>query len=878
MDAVTSTRDRFWRLIIGLAVWLPLAGCSSFRLPAVDPTGSRICLPPPNSTGLIWNEPGWQAKFPKPAFEAPPDPEDCRDLAAETAAETSSGAGPDYPVMGEWRASFWRRTLHPVGENATVSLTPGNMIVPIGSEVVLIGGVCDGDGFYRQGEPVEWLLGNGSVGTFLDLNQPDSPLMHGLFHGPVGGKVCHNMAVGETISEPKVLDRGTPETADDVQLEAGQAWISLTSASEGTSQVTFFAPEVPSWQRRQQTALIHWVDAKWTFPPPSFNGGSGIDITTLVNRQSDGGGVSGWIVRYSILGGAPATLSSAEVFTDGSGQAPVRVTPNGPGEGATQIGIQIVRPGKSPAEPAQLVLGQGSTLITWSSASLALAVESLQPQAEAGQALGFRISVTNQGNLAAPDVIVRGTLPAGARVVESTPAQQGFYPAAEWRLGQVNPGQTQTIDVTLQADQPGQIQLCATAQSGSILTSQQCAATQVISPPLRVAISGAANAVVGQRLVFDITVTNLTNQTLTDLVLRNFFDSGLRNNRGASPLERTIPSLAPGESQTYPVGFDVVQAGQQCQRAEVSHSATGTARAEKCIQVIEAARPNVTISVTADRPSVAVGEMVTATMVVTNTGSMSVNRLQVSDQLDSGLELVRASDGYRQEAGQLIWTIPTLPAGAQLTFSVTTRATAANPSVCHRAQVTTEEGGQAADQVCVEITAGAGGATSVPPAVTPPGSGLDGVPPLPPAGTTPPPGTAAQPGTSPANGMNEFQVMLNARPAQAAVRQEVMLIITIQNWTNTPYNQVTPRLFLPDGVRFVSAVSPTASTPRFGANEQEIIFETTEVVRPGERALTYLVRVIPNNPGNLNFRLQVESPDLPQPREAQAAITATGSP
>src|SRR5262249_39566486 len=153
-----------------------------------------------------------------------------------------------------------------------VVLTPTNLVVPVGSDVVLVGGVCGGDGFLRKREPIEWLLGAGSVGTFVDLAQPNYPLLHCLFRGPLPGKVCHNYAVGETLERGRVLDRGTTETADDVTLQAGETWISLTSGVEGTSQVTFFAHELPNAQQRQQTALIHWIDAQWQFPAPTFSG------------------------------------------------------------------------------------------------------------------------------------------------------------------------------------------------------------------------------------------------------------------------------------------------------------------------------------------------------------------------------------------------------------------------------------------------------------------------------------------------------------------------------------------------------------------------------------------------------------------------------
>jgi len=106
----------------------------------------------------------------------------------------------------------------------------------------------------------------------------------------------------------------------------------------------------------------------------------------------------------------------------------------------------------------------------------------------------------------------------------------------------------------------------------------------------------------------------------------------------------------------------------------------------------------------------------------------------------------------------------------------------------------------------------------------------------------------------------------------------MQLIITIQNWTSVPIQQVTPTLILPEGMTFVSASSPAGGGTRYGQSQQEIIFNTTEVIRPGERAIMYLVRITPTVAGNANLRLTVASPDLPQPKEVVTTVQIFGTP
>ena len=85
----------------------------------------------------------------------------------------------------------------------------------------------------------------------------------------------------------------------------GEAWVSVTSASEGTSRVTAYAPSVGNWQFRQASATIFWVDAQWIFPPSAVvEPGRPHVLTTIVIRRTDGSPLAGWIVRYEVAGGA----------------------------------------------------------------------------------------------------------------------------------------------------------------------------------------------------------------------------------------------------------------------------------------------------------------------------------------------------------------------------------------------------------------------------------------------------------------------------------------------------------------------------------------------------------------------------------------------
>ena len=111
-----------------------------------------------------------------------------------------------------------------------------------------------------------------------------------------------------------------------------------------------FAPGIEAWDRRQQSALIHWVDAQWQFPPPAITPvGGRSTLTTLVTRQSDGAPLPGWVVRYEIAGGpaagfAPDGSTTVEVLTSATGEAPAEIFQQQPVPGSNVVNIQILRP------------------------------------------------------------------------------------------------------------------------------------------------------------------------------------------------------------------------------------------------------------------------------------------------------------------------------------------------------------------------------------------------------------------------------------------------------------------------------------------------------------------------------------------------------
>ena len=177
-------------------------GCARLRLPAIDPSGNSIFLPQPYSTGLCKHNnqlvnplrdnaviqpppvasfpqngapyqiaqhpveivrqqpdatpPLPQSKFPiEPAFKNPPDPPPCDPTQKRHCGKKHVIPHPRKPTSNAARGQ--------------IITTPARIIAPVGSEVVVLAGICGPDSRFAINQPLEFMLSNDSVGQLIEI-------------------------------------------------------------------------------------------------------------------------------------------------------------------------------------------------------------------------------------------------------------------------------------------------------------------------------------------------------------------------------------------------------------------------------------------------------------------------------------------------------------------------------------------------------------------------------------------------------------------------------------------------------------------------------------------------------------------------------------
>lgn len=94
-------------------------------------------------------------------------------------------------------------------------------------------------------------------------------------------------------------------------------------------------------------------------------------------------------------------------------------------------------------------------------------------------------------------------------------------------------------------------------------TGQAASGTAVPGPQLELAITGPQKAAVGDRVTFELVVTNVGKSQAAKLLAIDDFDPGLSHAAAdASPIEHDLKDLRPGESQRLNLTFHVTRPGK----------------------------------------------------------------------------------------------------------------------------------------------------------------------------------------------------------------------------------------------------------------------------------------------------------------------------
>ncbi|WP_254510904.1 beta strand repeat-containing protein [Anatilimnocola floriformis] len=350
-----------------------------------------------------------------------------------------------------------------------------------------------------------------------------------------------------------------------------------------------------------------------------------------------------------------------------------------------------------------------SVVVTPATIDLALTQAINNPTQVVGQNVTITLTLANSGSGNATGVAVTDLLPAGLTFVSSNPSQ-GTYDSGTgiWTVGTVNAAANATLSIVASVAATGsktniaevtavnETDVDSTPNNRGTVATEDDTTSAVINPgAIDLALTKTVNnnkQVVGQPVTFTIIVSNTSSTNATGVAVTDQLPAGLTfvsSNPAQGTYDSgtgvwTVGTVNAGATATLTVTATVATAGAKTNTAEVTaagqtdidstpnNKATAPTEDDTASVIVTPASIDLNLTQTVNNPTQVVGQPVTFTLTLGNTGSGSATGVAVTDQLPAGLTFVSSNPSqgtYDNTTG--IWTVGTINAAANATLTIT---------------------------------------------------------------------------------------------------------------------------------------------------------------------------------------------------------------
>lgn len=581
----------------------------------------------------------------------------------------------------------------------TLEVRPLDATNPVHTQHVLIATVKDEQGNTLRGRRVEWML-EGTAGNIVEVDEsgcwPGRGYKDGLKH-----------AVSYTDYCEHTFTRGNKNPNDDFTIRAGQTWCVITSAIEGDTHITCYAPGVFDWERGRVFVSCKWVDANWIFPAPVVvPAGTEQVLSTKVFRHTDKVPLAGYRVRYTILeddaGALFAKTRSREetAISNLAGNANVSVIQTAGRPGLTKVAVEIIRP-PDPTSPsgAGIPLARGDTAIEWLAPAIALNMSG-PPSAGRDSEVTYVTTIANSGKMESRSMLVKEPIPDGLQYLRSQPPAFLDGKQLVWTLGTLPPGQMHTVQATYRTLRPGEVTCCSSVETEEGIRDTKCIKTDVSEPRLRVNMTGPQTAQVGVPFNYQINVSNEGSSPLTNVTVEATFEIGLQHDTKTQTIRAELGTLKAQEVRPMPaLALTPTQAGRFTTVVKVRADGGLSDQTQQTILVNQA---QLGVKLTGPQKKFA-GWPAEWQIRVSNDGDVALGSVQVRNVLPPELTPKKWTDGGQPQAGEVVWNIGTLAPREVKTLGVTTVGDKLVTGAVNRVVATAAPALMASDQVNFDI-------------------------------------------------------------------------------------------------------------------------------------------------------------------------------
>lgn len=266
------------------------------------------------------------------------------------------------------------------------------------------------------------------------------------------------------------------------------------------------------------------------------------------------------------------------------------------------------------------------------------------PQATVCEEINLQFTVTNTGDSAVSNVVVKSQLPNG--VTDSSGRSSVAY-----NVGALDKGASKQISSNVRTSKPGSytFSASATADNGDVSASSSTATSNLVKPSVGVSASAARDEqFVGRDISYEFKVSNTGNTSAKNTILEGTLPGSARfvsaSNGGqytGGKVRWSVGNLNAGESKTVSVNATAVGAGEAEAKAAVSAYCADVATANASTDIVGIAAVLLEV-VDIDDP-IEVGQSETYEITVTNQGSAPDTNIKIVAELEEGFEYISSS-------------------------------------------------------------------------------------------------------------------------------------------------------------------------------------------------------------------------------------------
>ena len=309
-----------------------------------------------------------------------------------------------------------------------------------------------------------------------------------------------------------------------------------------------------------------------------------------------------------------------------------------------------------------------------------------------GDTVVYTITVTNNGPSTATDVVVSDTIPEGMNVSSS---DANYIGNGVWNISSIGVGSENAVTLTLYATVntletlSNEINVSSKEEENNGLDNKAIAPSLCPLPIVNMTVAMSPSYDVqtlriGDNLVYTITISNNGPFDATDVIVVDEFDTNLLSLVSATLDGETIDfinnctidSIPNGNSRIIVLTFEVINNGTIVNNVSVGSSEFETDESDNIVSddsVYANPLVDLSISISADKEVLIIGDTVAYTITVTNNGPSNATDVVVSDTIPEGMNVSSSDANY---IGNGVWNISSIGVGSENAVTLTLYATA----------------------------------------------------------------------------------------------------------------------------------------------------------------------------------------------------------